>query len=76
MKDVYLKSTIKHGGSCIVCGYLTANGVSDSDRIDGIMNAKKYKPSLIHLAIPSSKRLIGNGSFSIRITISVPLHKK
>ena len=43
MKDDYLKPAVKHGGgSIIVWGCLTANGVSDLVRIDGIMNAEKY----------------------------------
>ena len=35
--------------------------IDDLVRIDGIINAKKYRQILIHHAIPSGKRLIGNG---------------
>ena len=62
MKDGCLKPTVKHiGGSLIVWGYLTANGVGDLVRIDGIMNVEKYRQILIHYAIPSGKHLIANG---------------
>ena len=40
---------------------LTANGVGDLVRIDGIMNAEKYGRILIHHAISSARRLIGSG---------------
>ena len=49
------------GGSIMVWGCLTANGVGDLAGIDGIMNAEKYRQILIHHAIPSGKRLIDNG---------------
>ena len=42
-------------------GLLTANGVDDLVRIDGIMNAGEYRQILIHHAISSIKHLIGNG---------------
>ena len=39
MKHVCLKPTVKHGGgSIMVWGYLTAIGMGDLVRIDGIMN--------------------------------------
>ena len=61
LKEICLKPTIKHGGGSInVWGCLSANGVGDLVRIDGIMNAEKYKQILIHHGIPSGKRLIGN----------------
>ena len=43
MKDVCLKTTVKHrgGGSIKVWGCLTANGVIDLVRIDEIMDAEK-----------------------------------
>ena len=40
---------------------LNANSVDDLVNIDEIMNAEKYRPILIYRAIPSGKRLIGNG---------------
>ena len=50
MKNVCLKPTVKHeGGSIIVWGCV--NCVGDLVRIDGIMNAEKYKQILIHHAI-------------------------
>ena len=62
MKDVCLKPTVKHGGgSIMVWGCLTANGVDALVKIDGIMNVEKYRQILIHYAIPTSKCLIGNG---------------
>ena len=62
MKDVFLKPTVKHGGGFIlVCVCLTANGVGDLVRINGIKSAEKYRQILIHHAISSCKHLIGNG---------------
>ena len=62
MKDVYLKPTVEDGGSSImVWGCLSANGVGDLVRIDGIVNTEKHRQILIHYAIPSGKRLISNG---------------
>ena len=62
MKDVCLKLIVKHGeGSIMVWGCLTANGVCDLFRIDGIMNTEKDRQILIQHAISSRKGLIGNG---------------
>ena len=62
MKDVCLKPKVNHGGrSIMVCWVLTANGVGDLVRIDGIMNAEENRQILIHRAILSVKQLIGNG---------------
>ena len=59
--DACLQPTVKHGGgSVMVWGCISANGVGDLIKIDGIMKAPKYKQILIHHAIPSGKRLIGN----------------
>ncbi len=41
--------------------FISASGVGDIVRTDGIMNAEKYRQVLIHHAISSGKRLIGNG---------------
>ena len=61
MKDVSLKPTVKYGGSSIMVWVrLTANGVGDLVRIDGIKNAEKYWQILIRHAFPSGQRLIGN----------------
>ena len=52
MKDVCFKPAVKHGrGFIMVCGRLTVNGVVDLVRIDGIINAVKYRQILIHHAI-------------------------
>ena len=54
MKDVCLKPTVKHGGgSIMVWECLTANGMGNSVRIVGIMDAEKYRQILIHHATPS-----------------------
>ena len=45
MKYVCLKPTFTHGGgSTMLWECLTANGVSDLVRSDGIMNVEKYRP--------------------------------
>ena len=55
-------ATVKHrGGSIRVWRCLTANGVGDLVRIDGLQNAEKYRQILIYSAILSGMRLIGNG---------------
>ena len=41
-------------------GCISASGVGDIVRIDGIINAEKYRQVLFHYAIPSGKHLIGN----------------
>lgn len=52
--------TVKHGGgSVMVWGCFSANGVGDLIRIDGILNKERYKNILQHHAIPSGIRLIG-----------------
>ena len=62
MKGVSLELTVKHGGGSIkVWRCLTANGADDLFRIDGIMNAEKYKQILIPHTNLSGKRQIGNG---------------
>ena len=44
MKDLCLKPPDKHGGgSVMVWECLTTNYVGDLVRIDGIMNAEKYR---------------------------------
>ena len=53
-----LQLSVKHcGGSALVWGCISASGVANIVRIDGIMNAEKYRQVLIHHAIPSGKRL-------------------
>ena len=53
---------MKHGGgSVLVWGCISASGVDNIVRLDGIMNAEKFRQVLIHHAIPSGKHLIGNG---------------
>ena len=61
MKDGCLGPRVKHkGGSIIIWECLTENGVGDLVRMDGILNAEKYRQILIHHAIATVKRLIGN----------------
>ena len=51
---------MKHGGGSLqVWGCISANGVGDLVRINGILNAEKYRQILIHHAIPSGRRMIG-----------------
>ena len=55
-----LQATVKHGGGSLqVWGCIFANGVGDLVRINGILNAEKYRQILIHHAIPSGRRMIG-----------------
>ena len=55
-----LQATVKHGGGSLqVWGCISANGVGDLVRINGILNAEKYRQILIHHAIPSGRRMIG-----------------
>ena len=42
-----------------VWGCISANGVGDLVRINGVLNAEKYRQILIHHAIPSGRRMIG-----------------
>ena len=54
--------TVKHGGgSVMVWGCFSSNGVGDLIRIDGIMRKEDYRRILEHNAIPSGLRLIGEG---------------
>ena len=51
---------MKHGvGSLQVWGCISANGVGDFVRINGLLNAEKYRQILIHHATPSGRHLIG-----------------
>lgn len=57
-----LLPTVKHGGgSIMVWGGISANGVTRLKRIVGIMDQKGYHSILVHTAIPEGKRLIGKG---------------
>ena len=57
-----LQPSIKHGGdSVMVLGCVSASSAEEIVKIDGIMNAEKYHQLLSHHALPSAKRLIGNG---------------
>ena len=60
LKECCLQPTIKHGGGSIqVWGCISAEGAGDLVRVDGIMTAERYKQILIHHAVPSGRRLIG-----------------
>ena len=68
-KNGGLWPSVKHGGgSVLVWGCISASGVGDIVWTDGIINAGMYRHVLIHHAIPSGKRLIGNVLF-FNITI-------
>ena len=55
-----LQPTINYGGESVqVWGCISAGGVGDLFNIDGIMNAEKYRQTLIHHAVPSGRRLVG-----------------
>lgn len=57
-----LVPTIKHGGgSIMVWGGISTNGVTRLKRIVGIMDQKVYHSILVYTAIPEGKRLIGKG---------------
>ena len=56
-----LQPLVKHGGgSVMVWACISASDVGHIVRIDGILNAEKYRQVLIHHAIPSGKRPGGN----------------
>lgn len=55
-------STVKHGGgSIMVWGGISVNGVSTLKRIDGIMDKKVYHNILVRQAVPAGLSLIGKG---------------
>jgi hypothetical protein len=55
-----LQATVKHGGGSLqVRGCISANGVWDLVRINGLLNAENYRQILIHHAISSGRHLIG-----------------
>lgn len=54
-----LQATVKHGGDFLqVWSFISANGVGELVRINGLLNAEKYRQILIHHAIPSWRHLI------------------
>ena len=60
LNEACLQPTVKHGGgSILVWGCLSADGVGDLVRIHGTIDAEKYRQILIHHAVPSGTRLIG-----------------
>ena len=57
-----LLPTMKHGGgSIMVWGGISANGVTPLKRIEGIMDKKVYHNIIVRQAMPAGKRLIGKG---------------
>ncbi|CAK9818710.1 Transposable element Tcb1 transposase [Anthophora quadrimaculata] len=60
-QEACLKPTVKHGGgSVMVWGCISANGVGDLIRINGKLTATQYLEILQQHAVPSGQRLIGN----------------
>ena len=58
-KDMCLQPTIKNGeGSVQAWGFISAGGVGDLFKIDGIMIAEKHRQILIHRDVPSGRRLV------------------
>ena len=55
-----LQATVKHGGGSLqVWGCISANGVGDLVRINGVLNDETYRQILIHHAIPPGRHVIG-----------------
>lgn len=66
LKDC-LRSSIKGKSKQImIWGCFAANGVGKLHKIDGIMNAKKYKNILIHQMRPSAKKLFPNNNYTFQ----------
>jgi transposase len=59
----YIQGTIKHDKKIMVWGCFSANGVGHLHRIDGTLNADKYKQILIHHMQPSAKSLFADNQF-------------
>ena len=53
--------TVKHAKSVMVWGCFSYNGVGNLYRINGTMDAEKYKQILIHNVAPSVGTLFGDG---------------
>lgn len=69
-----IKPTVKHGGgSVMVWGSFSYEGVGELLNIEGIMNKEMYHKILQHQAIPSGIGLIGYG-FVIFLIISLNTH--
>lgn len=58
-----LQATVKHDKKIMVWGCFCAEGVGALYRIRGIMNKENYKQILIRQALPSGKRLLGDGFY-------------
>jgi transposase len=62
LRNDTIQPTVKHGGgSVMVWGCFMGTKVGDLYRINGIMNKEQYHQILVHHAIPSGKRLGGQG---------------
>jgi transposase len=55
-----IRGTIKHDKKVMIWGCISSNGAGDLHRIQGILDAAKYKQILIHHLRPSIRRLFSN----------------
>lgn len=61
----HLQATAKHSGASLrVWSRISANSVGDLLRINGVLNAEKYRQMLIHGVIPSGRHIIGPQIYS------------